>query len=552
MERLEERAALLDIPEEITSGAGFFLFYTDEIITCDWVSDNEAVIDVWFMGGEAQMYQMNIHRPERVDVTVTLTATLRYLEFTKVVVFPILVKAEHTAASLIEEDMETVLMGSLVELTEMTLPQLGQNGSSITWELEASPYATLTAFRLILGYLGSNYSITLIGTFQLDETILTKRYDLTVSADPSSPMERLEERAALLDVPTEITSGAGFFLFYTDEFITCDWESDNEAVIDVMFIGGEAQIYQTFIQRPQRVDATVTLTATLHYYSFTKIVAFSILVKAEHTESSLIEEDMETLHLDPMVEMSHLFLPNHGDRNGSLITWELEATPYASLSEYELTLGCHGGAFQIVLIGTFQIDETIQTKRFDLTVSSADYSTIEELLSTPIADIHVKATVYFFYSRGFFVFDDTGLLSVVAYDDWSDQIHLGDEIVLTGDMVNGYIGFELFEPQLETILSLGNEIDVATHEYVYGVSFPRPCEIWTITGEIKIVNSIVYLYSGQVYIAIIELSTINDSYNALKAHVGQIVTIQTVNYYFYTNCYGFLYQGGEAGIRVGG
>jgi hypothetical protein len=327
--------------------------------------------------------------------------------------------------------------------------------------------------------------------------------------------------------------------------------SDNEDVIDVMFIGGEAQIYQTIIHQPERVDAAVTLTATLRYLEFTKVVSFTILVRAEHTAQSLIEEDMETLHLDPMVEMTEAMLPSHG-MNQSLITWKLEETPWASLTDFQLTLGCHGGEFPIALIATFQLDETILTQRYELTVSSASYATIDELLSTPINNIHLIATVYFFFAKGFFVFDDTGLLCVYTDADWSDRIRLGDDIVLTGDMVNGLAYYELWEPTLKAILSSDNDYAQTVHDYVFGVSFPRSGEVWRITGEIRIVNSIVYLYSGQVYIAIIELSTYNDSYEALKAHVGQIVTITVANYFFYTNCYGFLYQGGEAGIHVVG
>ena len=75
-------------------------------------------------------------------------------------------------------------------------------------------------------------------------------------------------------------------------------------------------------------------------------------------------------------------------------------------------------------------------------------------------------------------------------------------------------------------------------------------EVWTIAGKIRIVDLIVYLYLGQAFDDIIEHSTYDDSYGVLKAHAGQIATIQTMNYESYTICFGFLYQGGEAGIRL--
>jgi len=150
------------------------------------------------------------------------------------------------------------------------------------------------------------------------------------------------------------------------------------------------------------------------------------------------------------------------------------------------------------------------------------------------------------------VFDGTGLLNVYADGDWSDRIALGDEVFLSGDMVNGYVGWELWYPSLEAIVSSGNPYEQPVHEYIFGVSFPRPFEISVITGTVHVIDSIVYLYSGQVRIAIIELSTYNDSYDALKAFDGQTVTIKAANYYFYSSCYGFLYQEGAAGITVVG
>ncbi|MDP3129986.1 MAG: hypothetical protein Q8N15_01495, partial [Bacillota bacterium] len=372
----------------------------------------------------------------------------------------------------------------------------------------------------------------------------------------ATAQEILDQAAAALSVPAEVTSQAGFFLFYTDEVVTCDWESDNADVIDVWFMGGEAQMFVVSIQRPATVDASVTLTATLSYGTETKIVTFIVLVRAENTQTDptptdLLAEDLQALTLDAMVEMSTVDLPTSG-LNGSTITWELQATDSADLVDNTLTLHYIGRTDIIVLLATLWLGEVSDDKFFFIEVSSRSYSTIETLLSHPVPDVFLKATVYFFYERGFFVFDGTGLLNVYADDDWSDRIALGDEVVLSGDMVNGYVGWELWFPSLETIVSSDNPYEQPTHEYIFGVSFPRPFEISVITGTIQVIDSIVYLYSGQARIAIIELSTYNDSYDALKAFDGQTVTIKAANYYFYSTCYGFLYQEGAAGITVVG
>jgi hypothetical protein len=58
--------------------------------------------------------------------------------------------------------------------------------------------------------------------------------------------------------------------------------------------------------------------------------------------------------------------------------------------------------------------------------------------------------------------------------------------------------------------------------------------IRAIMVETSIVNGIVHLYSSQGIVAIIEHSTLNDCYEALKVHVGQTVIIQTINYYIFS------------------
>jgi hypothetical protein len=364
-----------------------------------------------------------------------------------------------------------------------------------------------------------------------------------------TPQEILDAVAASLDVPTEITSSAGFFLFYTDDLVTCDWVSDNESVIDVVFIGGEAQIYQTNIHRPARTDVIVTLTATLSYQFVTRIITFAIVVRAENNLLDLLQEDVDLLTVGEMEELSIVELPLLG-HNGSEVSWTLQGTDYAELNIGTLTLKYAGTNHIIVLMATLWLDAMSDTKFFFVEVQVRSYATIDDILSHPLDAVFVKATVYFFYSKGFFVFDETGLLNVYADIDWSDRVHLGDEIVLSGNRVNGYVGYELWYPNLEAIVSSNNPYDLPTQEYIFGVSFPRPFQLWVITGQIQVINSIVYVYSGQVRIAIIELSTYNDSYNALKAHDGQMVSFVAANYYFYSTCYGFLYQEGESGITV--
>jgi len=138
-------------------------------VTCGWESDNSDVIDVWFMGGEAQVFVVSIHRPDTVDASVTLTATLSYGTETRIVTFVVLVRAEHTqtdptTAELLAEDLQALTLDAMVELSTVELPTSGLNGSTITWELQTTDSADLVDNTLTLHYIGSTDIIVLLAT----------------------------------------------------------------------------------------------------------------------------------------------------------------------------------------------------------------------------------------------------------------------------------------------------------------------------------------------------------------------------------------------------
>lgn len=142
-------------------------------------------------------------------------------------------------------------------------------------------------------------------------------------------MERSDERVTILEILEEITCLAGFFWFYR----TKSSRAIGKATTNLWSTYGSSAMNPRVIRRSSSVPNAWMWQLPSPRYSVSEIHSGHRLFdsgEGRTHRSSLIEEDMEMLELDPMVEITQVILPSRGDSHGSLITYELEPSDFAT------------------------------------------------------------------------------------------------------------------------------------------------------------------------------------------------------------------------------
>jgi hypothetical protein len=123
--------------------------------------------------------------------TITLTATFSHpvsggdpIVTTKDFVITI-----STPEAKLNADKDALVIAAQNELSTLTLPTLGANGSAITWTMDASADATLSGATVTLNYKGSAYEITIHASLTLGSFSATK--DFVVVVNPRSVYSEL-------------------------------------------------------------------------------------------------------------------------------------------------------------------------------------------------------------------------------------------------------------------------------------------------------------------------------------------------------------------------
>jgi len=251
---------------------------------------------------------------------------------------------------------------------------------------------------------------------------------------------------------------------------------------------------------------------------------------------------------------------------GSAISWAVTAG-----GEYG-TIGVDGdritfvevvAAQNVTLTATVTLEgATTATREFVVAVSPITTSTIAEVKAMTVAAqlIQVEGIVFFFTNNSYYIADATGMLNI--YTVPAAGMALGDRVIIIGTLATYNSQIQITNAIVKSTVSTGNPYAQTVDVYVHGVTALVSGHTYAVTGTVAILgsNNYVYIMDGEtILMAIYYRSTVDDSYNALKAFVGKEITFHGV--YMYngndTNLSPavasqifFVYQEGTAGIAL--
>jgi len=417
--------------------------------------------------------------------------------------------------------------------------------------------ANFAAINAIAGTLVAGQGVTLtaivVGAYDVPRLMWLYTDELAIMTDQQMLDYDAANLPASLDLVTDYTFPAMTYTNITVKEISTELTS--------YLADGTTKL--TYTAPADTVTGTVTLTLTVKGGTATQDVTIPVTVRLMSNEEKLAA-DKAALTLDTAVyEFDTATLPASGSL-GSVITWEIiSGTPAPTIDSGVLTYNYAGDAYQVVLKATLANGELLtDTKEFTIEVSPVTLSTIAEIKTMANGDkAFVEGTVFYFISNGYFVFDETGTLFV--YQTAPAGTALGDKMILYGTVGYNYPSsqpeYQLGSVSIKMDVSSGNDYTQTPIAYEPGVTVPVSGQTYTVTATIDVAGD-VYLYNGATLIGkVYYRSTINDSYNALKAADGAEVTVDMVYYYTNNDSYApggaavlihFVYMGGYAGITM--
>ena len=309
-------------------------------------------------------------------------------------------------------------------------------------------------------------------------------------------------------------------------------------------------------------EATINV---VYYYTYNDLVYFVYQEGAAGIEltplvgQEALDADAAAIVIpSEVIGGQSLTLPDLGGY-GSAIAWTVKTgSEYATIASGKVSFVDVSAVQSVVLTASLTIDGVVDptTKDFTITVNPITTSTIASVWDMEKGDVaQVEGTVYFFINNGYYVFDGTGMIFI--YTTAPAGTLLGDKLLIFGtvDIYNGQ--YQIKSATVKQTVSQGNAYEQTAIEYVPGTTELVAGQTYAVTATIKIAGSFnnVYLYDGDTLLAVIYYrSTINDSYNALKAENNMEATMNLV-YYYTGNDSGmamtlvqFVYQEGAAGI----
>ncbi len=293
-----------------------------------WTISDELVIDD----------SGSVSRPEPGDGNdnVTLGATILVGGASIEKYFELTISEKSTSYGLLlDEDYDSLTEEVIAKdnrsldqvMSDLYLPTVGGNGSSIAWE-SSSDYELSTDGSIDYYYLLDDAYVTLTATLTMGEQTITKEFEVTLHANPNDDSQKLwlddewfyidkycqvpdEDNNVQLQLPTRGKYGS-----------IIEWESSNEDIIT-----SDGTVY-----RPTEGDAYqyVDLTATLRKGSETVEKQTSVAVKkTEFTQEDIVDLDYEALNQyvirNDNSDLSHIVtnlnLPIIGAYN-STIVWQ--------------------------------------------------------------------------------------------------------------------------------------------------------------------------------------------------------------------------------------
>ncbi|MDP3129851.1 MAG: lamin tail domain-containing protein, partial [Bacillota bacterium] len=224
---------------------------------------------------------------------------------------------------------------------------------------------------------------------------------------------------------------------------------------------------------------------------------------------------------------------------GSAVAWSITTgSEYATLNvaNDKVTFANVEAIQTVELTATLTLAGVVDptTRAFTITVNPITTSTIAQVRAMTVSAqlVQVEGIVYFFTNNSYYITDGTGNLNI--YTTPVAGMALGDRVVIVGTLAayNGQI--QIINAVVKQTVSTGNVHAQTPEVYVPGTSVLVSGNTYTVTGTVAILgtNNNVYIMDGEtILMAIYYRSTVNDSYNALKAQVGKQVTFDGVYMY---------------------
>ena len=269
-------------------------------------------------------------------------------------------------------------------LHNLTLPIMGEQGTTITWSVTPAGYVLLDGTVIRPDAETGNKDVILTAFISKGEASDKKAFNLTVISQERSDAEAVAADKALLtwdliDLENEAQDAVTSDLFLPvsgPRWTTITWTADPTGHVDTL---------HGTVTRPDSgsEDVSVTLTATVSKGDVSDTVVFNLVVKAMPTLSAdeAIVRDAAAL-TDDVIRgantalnqvTSSLNLPAAG-ANGTTIAWTADPTGHINTATGAVTRPEHSqGNRTVTLTATVSKEGgTSQTKTFTITIKAKD------------------------------------------------------------------------------------------------------------------------------------------------------------------------------------
>ena len=261
---------------------------------------------------------------------------------------------------LTDEDYETIVASDKAALdlgntsnviSDLTLPLVGADGSTITWATSDASVITETG---TVTRAAENKTATLTATITNGTASDTKIFEITVLGTDSAEGRVASDKAALDLGDTSAVTENLTLPTVGDNGSTITWRTNNPSVIEV-----DGTVHRD-------IDSNrATLTATITYGDAFEAKQFSIVVLGTETDEDRVASDKETLTLgDTSAVKGNLTLPTVGAK-GTTITW---ATSDASVITNTGVVTRGDADKTVTLTATIKYNNVTATKTFTVTV----------------------------------------------------------------------------------------------------------------------------------------------------------------------------------------
>ncbi|MBI9108418.1 MAG: hypothetical protein JEZ04_16850 [Spirochaetales bacterium] len=265
---------------------------------------------------------------------------------------------------------------------DFTLPSIGSNGTTITWESNLVNVITAAGVVTRPAFADGNCPVVLTATLTKDDATDTKTFNLIVICLAATDAEAVSADKAALNTNNIIFAAGDTATSITGDFTlpsigsngtTITWESN---LVNVITAAG-------VVTRPAFADGNcpVVLTATLTKDDATDTKTFNLIVIClAATDAEAVSADKAALNTNNIIFAAgdtatsitgDFTLPSIGS-NGTTITWESNLVNVITAAGVVTRPSFSDGDCPVVLTATLTKEEATDTKTFALTVICLD------------------------------------------------------------------------------------------------------------------------------------------------------------------------------------